>query len=255
MITTDPTLLVALAVVVKATALIGIAAVMQLIVFGRASAATRHLLWTIALVSVLLLPVVSLVGPAWTIEIPAAEKPVTVTPAPTFADAPLEIANGPSSPVIALESAPAPPRAANVSWSAAFLIVYCAGAIGLLIYLLAQQWNVRRFARQATLVQDAAWTRMLDECAEALGIRRPVRLLRSRTHGVPLAFGTRRPSIVIPDIADQWTDDRRRAVLLHELAHVARRDCLTQSVAFGACAISLVPPGALVGRRTAARRA
>ena len=53
----------------------------------------------------------------------------------------------------------------------------------------------------------------------------------------PLAFGTRRPSIVIPDIADQWTDDRRRAVLLHELAHVARRDCLTQSVAFGACAL------------------
>ena len=237
MITTDPTLLVALAVVVKATALIGIAAIMQLVVFRRASAATRHLLWTIALVSVLLLPVVSLVGPAWTIEIPAAEKPVTVTPAPTSADAPLEIANGPSSPVIALESTPAPPRAANVSWSAAFLIVYCAGAIGLLIYLLAQQWNVRRFARQATLVQDAAWTRMLDECADALGIRRPVRLLRSRTHGVPLAFGTRRPSIVIPDIADQWTDDRRRAVLLHELAHVARRDCLTQSVAFGACAI------------------
>ncbi len=237
MITADPTLLVALAVVVKATALLGIAAIMQLVVFRRASAATRHLVWTIALVSVLLLPVVSLVGPAWTVEIPAAQRPVSVTPVATSADAPLEIANGPASPVIALESTPAPPRAANVSWSAAFIIVYCAGAIGLLMYLLAQQWNVRRFARQATLVQDAAWTRLLDECADALGIRRPVRLLRSRTHGVPLAFGTRRPSIVIPDIADQWTDDRRRAVLLHELAHVARRDCLTQSVAFGACAL------------------
>ena len=133
MITTDPTLLVALAVVVKATALLGIAAIMQLVVFRRASAATRHLVWTIALVSVLLLPVVSLVGPAWTVEIPAAQKPVSVTPAATSADAPLEIANGPASPVIALESTPAPPRAANVSWSAAFIIVYCAGAIGLLI--------------------------------------------------------------------------------------------------------------------------
>ena len=105
------------------------------------------------------------------------------------------------------------------------------------MYLLAQQWTVRRFARQAALVQDAAWTRLLDECAHALGIRRPVRLLRSRSQGVPLAFGTRCPFIVIPDIADQWTDDRRRAVLLHELAHVARQDCLTQSVAFGACAL------------------
>ena len=237
MFTGDPTLLVALAVVVKATALLGIAAIMQIVIFRRASAATRHLVWTIALVSVLLLPVVSLVGPAWTVEIPAAQRPVSVAPVATSADAPLEIANGPASPVIAVESTPAPPRAANVSWSAALILVYCAGAIGLLMYLLAEQWNVRRFARQATLVQDAAWTRLLDECADTLGLRRPVRLLRSRTPGVPLAFGTRRPSIVIPDLADQWTDDRRRAVLLHELAHVARQDCLTQSLAFGACAI------------------
>ena len=56
MFTIDPTLLVALAVVVKATALLGIAAIMQLVVFRRASAATRHLVWTFALVSVLLLP-------------------------------------------------------------------------------------------------------------------------------------------------------------------------------------------------------
>ena len=95
MITADPTLLVALAVVVKATALLGIAAIMQLVVFRRASAATRHLVWTIALVSVLLLPVVSLVGPAWTVEIPAAQRPVSVTPVATSADAPLEIANRP----------------------------------------------------------------------------------------------------------------------------------------------------------------
>jgi beta-lactamase regulating signal transducer with metallopeptidase domain len=243
MITTDPTLLVALAVVVKATALLGIAAIMQLVVFRRASAATRHLVWTIALVGVLLLPVVSLVGPAWTVEIPAAQKPVPVTPVVTFADAPLEIATVAASPVTAVESTPAAPRAPSVSWSAALILVYCAGAIALLMYLLAQQWNVRRFARLATLVQDAAWTRLLAECVDALGIRRPVRLLRSRTHGVPLAFGTRRPSIVIPDIADEWSEDRRRAVLLHELAHVARQDCLTQSVAFGACALYWFHPG------------
>jgi beta-lactamase regulating signal transducer with metallopeptidase domain len=236
MLTVDPTLLVALTVVVKATVLLGIVAMMQLVVFRRASAATRHLVWTIALVGVLLLPVVSLVGPAWTVEIPV-QRPVSVTPEATPAEAPLEIAGGPASPVIALESAPVPAPAPNLSWSAALIIVYCAGAFGLLMYILAQQWTVRRFARQATLVQDAAWTRLLDECADALGIHRPVRLLRSRAHGVPLAFGTRRPSIVIPDIADQWTDDRRRAVLLHELAHVARHDCLTQSVAFGACAL------------------
>ena len=52
-----------------------------------------------------------------------------------------------------------------------------------------------------------------------------------------MAFGTRRPTILIPAMADTWTDDRRRAVVLHELAHVARYDCLTQSLAFVACAL------------------
>ena len=51
-----------------------------------------------------------------------------------------------------------------------------------------------------------------------------------------MTFGTRAPSIVIPATADLWPDDRRRAVLLHELAHVVRYDCLTQTLALIACA-------------------
>ena len=52
-----------------------------------------------------------------------------------------------------------------------------------------------------------------------------------------MTFGIRRPSILIPAIAETWTGDRRRAVILHELAHIARRDCLTQTLAFVACAL------------------
>ena len=54
---------------------------------------------------------------------------------------------------------------------------------------------------------------------------------------MPMTFGIRRPSILIPAIAETWTGDRRRAVILHELAHIARRDCLTQTLAFVACAL------------------
>ena len=60
---------------------------------------------------------------------------------------------------------------------------------------------------------------------------------------MPMAFGTRRPTIVIPAIADTWAEDRRRAVVLHELAHVARYDCLTQTLAFAACAMYWFHPG------------
>jgi hypothetical protein len=54
---------------------------------------------------------------------------------------------------------------------------------------------------------------------------------------MPMAFGTRRPTILLPAVADAWDLERRRAVLLHELAHVARHDCLIQWLAAGACAI------------------
>ena len=52
-----------------------------------------------------------------------------------------------------------------------------------------------------------------------------------------MTFGIRRPSILIPAIAETWAGDRRRAVILHELAHIARRDCLTQTLAFVACTL------------------
>jgi beta-lactamase regulating signal transducer with metallopeptidase domain len=58
-----------------------------------------------------------------------------------------------------------------------------------------------------------------------------------------MTFGTWRCGIVVPATAETWSDDRRRAVLLHELAHIARHDCLTQLLAAVACALYWVHPG------------
>jgi hypothetical protein len=43
--------------------------------------------------------------------------------------------------------------------------------------------------------------------------------------------------LLVPADAEQWTDQRRRLVLLHELAHIRRWDWLTQLVAHVACAL------------------
>src|SRR4029077_19004032 len=88
-----------------------------------------------------------------------------------------------------------------------------------------------------------AWTGLLIECAGLMGIQRPVRLLRSRDRTMPMAFGLRVPVILLPSLADDWSEDRRRAVLLHELAHIARHDCLTQLLAAVACALYWPHPG------------
>jgi BlaR1 peptidase M56 len=92
-------------------------------------------------------------------------------------------------------------------------------------------------------VSDPEWTRLLARCQRRAGVTRPVRLLRSLEHVMPMAFGIRRPVILIPCIADTWSDDRRRAVLLHELAHIGRHDCVTQLAASIACACYWIHPG------------
>jgi hypothetical protein len=54
---------------------------------------------------------------------------------------------------------------------------------------------------------------------------------------MPMTWGIWRTRILLPDESAQWSAEQRRAVLLHELAHVRRRDCLTQLIAQLGCAI------------------
>jgi beta-lactamase regulating signal transducer with metallopeptidase domain len=136
-----------------------------------------------------------------------------------------------------VDGPPAGARRFNLSWQALIGAVYWGGVAIILIALFVHRSSVRRCARRGTDVRDPEWGRLLAECARGMGVRREVRLLRSREQSMPMTFGIRRPSILIPAIAETWTSDRRRAVILHELAHIARRDCLTQTLAFVACAL------------------
>jgi TonB family protein len=53
----------------------------------------------------------------------------------------------------------------------------------------------------------------------------------------PLTCGVLRPLILLPPAARDWDESRLRAVLLHESAHVRRRDCMAKYVAQGARAL------------------
>jgi hypothetical protein len=54
---------------------------------------------------------------------------------------------------------------------------------------------------------------------------------------MPFACGVLRPTIVLPASATQWSEERRRVVLFHELAHVRRRDLLGHTVGRVTCAL------------------
>jgi beta-lactamase regulating signal transducer with metallopeptidase domain len=227
----------ALLLVVKASLLLGAAASVAALSRRRTSAATRHLIWSLALGGTLLLPITSFALPGWTFTIGTA--PAATEAAPVI-DRGNESVARPSTPAPVTVDADAPTAGAqrvNLSWSALIGAVYSGGVAVILIALLVQHTSVRRYARRASDVRDPEWSRLLAECARGMGVRSDVRLLRSREQSMPMTFGIRRPSILIPAIAETWTGDRRRAVILHELAHIARRDCLTQTLASLACAL------------------
>ena len=57
----------ALDIIVRASALLAAAALVDLVLRRRASAATRHLVWTLAIGALLALPIASYVLPEWTV--------------------------------------------------------------------------------------------------------------------------------------------------------------------------------------------
>jgi beta-lactamase regulating signal transducer with metallopeptidase domain len=217
----------------KATLVLLLTAVAAALLW-RSSAAVRHLVWCVGVACVLALPVFSLVLPAWELPLlPARAAGATATP----------VLNGtPGSPASAFTAQPpvsAPVAAAERgAWlpGAAAMLAGAGVFVGVLWFVLGF-WGVSRIGRRAERVRDPEWLATAHDAAEGLGLRRPVLLLRSRGAVMPATWGLLWPSIVLPSLADQWSDDRRRAVLAHELAHVKRFDCLTQALAQAACVL------------------
>ena len=97
--------------------------------------------------------------------------------------------------------------------------------------------SVHRIIRRSRVLDAPEWTNPLWEVADRLGLDAAPRLVRSDDAKMPFACGLLTPTIVLPAESDGWTLDRRRAVLLHELAHVRRRDLLGHTVGRFACAL------------------
>ena len=236
-----------------------------------ASAATRHLIWSLALCSVLLLPILTVVLPAWRVpvlaEIPylreaatslnpeAAQEPpsaipveVVLTDAPGVENAALEqpgaVATAPKSVPVrvvgAFSSLYDTARAAP--WPVWLLFIWTAGVAVVLFRFLLGVAGVGWLAYRARPVRGADWIRLTDDIRRRLGVRRRVRLLRSVRTAMPMTWGLWQPVVLVPVRADAWSEARRRCVLTHELAHVRRWDCLTQTLAQVACAVSWFNP-------------
>lgn len=248
-----PAVLQFLAVVlVKVSLVLGLASLVDVALLRRrASAATRHFLWSLAVVASLLVPVLAELAP--TLRVPLATIAVPSPGSTTVPSAPVRTApnvttvaptlrdDAPTAPSTITPSATREPRQ-RISFSQIAIVLYLVGAVFVLVRIAVDHAIVRRLSRDATRVTDMSWTSLVESAARRAGIRRPVLVFRSATSVMPLTSGIFRPRIVIPAVADSWEPTMREAVVLHEVAHIARGDYLTQLLAALACALYWVTP-------------
>ncbi|MDQ3713132.1 MAG: M56 family metallopeptidase [Acidobacteriota bacterium] len=116
------------------------------------------------------------------------------------------------------------------------LAVWFAVALLLLFRLFLGFSATDLLARRAAEFKNAELNELFASLLTELDLKGKVRLLRSEHTRMPIVCGVWRPSVLLPANAEEWSAERLRIVLLHELTHVARRDCLTQILAHVACA-------------------
>jgi len=240
-------------IALKGSVLVLIAAACAALSF-RSTAAHRHYLWALALGGLLALPVLSGSLP-WRLPVvpigaePARGALAMAMPAPTTAPTVKE------QPSVARYGSrlPAPgsrPASVTPSLSTFFRTLWLTGAMLVMLRLLAGLITLRRVLRGARTVTDPAWQALLARTSAQLDLRTPVQLLASPHANMPMALGVWRPAVVLPMEYDTWSEELREVILLHELAHVRRRDVRANLVGQLACALYWFHP--LVW--TAARR-
>jgi len=242
---------------VKATILLLFAAGGALLL-RRSSAALRHLVWALACGGVLVLPLASVLLPNWRVAAwPSLEAPVSfraeqisVDPVQRPAVAPQPARRAPTAvpapTAVTIDAGTGPATVAasdavrfrlTPDWKVLVFPIWLSGAAIVLILLAVGLARITWLDRITKPEQDDAWLVLVEDLSRELGLTRSVRLLRANGPAMPMTWGIRRPAILLPAEADHWSDEQRRDVLLHELAHVKRHDFLIQLIARIACAV------------------
>ena len=260
-----------------ATIVIPITMLATRMVLHKSSSSTRHLVWLLALVAVLIGPVLSgvetnspfrvdansLLVDAEPMQEPAEQQPqagpeqrLSLNQSLDYADrahaersfgsplrehgrpvdipATTELANAADDQPAKHSPVPTPAQAsATVAvrpWVFTAVLVWIVVAVGIACLAVAAQVVLFVKRQRYQQVTDPALLQMCGDVATKLGVRRGVTLLEGESNAMPMTWGVIRPVLLMPANAHEWSAERMRMVLLHELAHVRRYDCLWQTV-------------------------
>lgn len=271
---TETLIAVVLEVSVKGSVLL-LAAWLAAALMARRSAAERHRVWVLAVAGVLALPLLSAVAPRYALPIaataatdgaggspevarqraaaqaaenPAGESPRSASPPDTHGAAAsswLErIGLGqPGSGPSGIDPSGIGPRGFGLTGLGSMLLgIWLFVGTGIAWRFAAAGRRVRRHLRSLEPLDDGLLLQRIEVLRAELGIRRRIDVLGSEHDRSPWTWGVVRPALVLPACFAGWSAPAQRQALIHELAHIARRDHLVAWLAQLCCALHWFNP-------------
>ena len=112
------------------------------------------------------------------------------------------------------------------------LVWIVGAAVGAVRFVLRYRKSSRILKRITEECTDARLYKSLSDCCGQLGIKRRIRLRKSRFLNSPMLFGIINPLVIIPD--REFTEQQLRMVMMHELTHYKHRDLWISLIASAA---------------------
>ena len=200
-------------------------------------AAARHMVWAGALIAILAQPVLGRALPP--LRLPASLGIVEWRlPAIPRAEPPAP-AGGISRRAAGAETVRAPQSPNQLDRGAeavkltgvALLALWLLGVLVLSVRRMLAEIRLRRILRAGQSLDDPVLADWIGRVAVSAGMQGAVRLRLSDEVTSPGVTGVYRPVLLLPTSALAWPRGRLSQVLIHEFAHVTRRDCLLNLVA------------------------
>lgn len=115
----------------------------------------------------------------------------------------------------------------EITRSGLIFILWLAGVLVLSLYAVVTNLLFWSRVKDGSLFTDNAVLSLLEESKEKLDVRTSVSVVMADRVSIPAIFGVMRPWLLIPEkVLKQMSPEKLRYVVLHELAHLKRKDIL-----------------------------
>jgi TonB family protein len=206
------------------------------LVLRRASAAARHLVWSAALGMMLALPIASLTVPAWNLAvIPSPEAGRQLMDEGELAAVSSSHQVRPDRGVRPTASRLETP--VKLAWPDWLLALYVTGLMLAAARIVVGEVRVRALSKRSRLFETVQARLILEQARRRLRMSRTAELRTSAEVAIPFTRGVFHPTILLPEKFREWPAKQLEFVLVHELGHVSRHDCLTQMIGRFACVL------------------